>query len=1469
MNSTQQGDFWAKAERPKQSNDGFTLDPNAQPPMRRGKKIFLFSLAAFGVVLIGVLLFLPGIVGAFAPRIVYSQASKFVNGEITLADASLSWSGPQNLKGLTISKNGKVWASCDVEVEAGLLSLALGGADVGTVLVSNADVQVIRDAAGVLNLSTLTKSASSESQDQSKASDPAALPDNLNVTLIVDNLDFSYRDSSAGTPSTVSIDNLDLRAELVRDQPIVLSLKSKSNATNISSDIKLSNWNNGSDLRFERAKVDASIDVSNLPTAVIDAFMPSEINRPDVRRGLGEVVSLAATVKGSRDQGSATFDLRSNGVTITGGLVLKDDSVSTASDLNIDIKGSAICALVPAVDQALLRSTLATLDAPPDVALRISEVRVPFSKGAIQTLRGAAARFDLTTSEFSGGLFIDGTRKRFRSIPMTLSVRTTDLATAIDGSLATDVYIDEVEGGSVSMKLSCGGVLDSKGMFTSNIPKDIRADVSVQKLSTALIQPFVTTTGLDLPRDLGPHLNCTIKAVAGTFSPGEIPPTTVTVDVSAQECSLVSQFTMDSRGIEVVKDSTRLELKSAGRLLSHLASPGSDWRFDPATGSAVLSVSGLVLPRSDAAGFAPHDARLRSSLLLKNLTITPEVEGVPSISLKDMQLGLSAESSKVTAELAGNLAIAGRTSSVNSNIEIPDLILAPREAEVESTPRLSRLRPIGRISFSQIPVDVLRLFHRAPALDVERDIRLIKGVAGDVVDLSIASRPEQGAGVFGVGVNMKSPKLNCSVAGRVSKDHISIGASKISMQVDSSTIENVLEYSKPNNIDVPTLSGASAIDLMIEGFELPLDASSAPVWSRAGNVAISIQSPGQTLLDGLKIMAKDGVQRDLGRAGFQNLKLSVLLPFQTLFGAGQPDARNLDVDFFATVIGPSKSPMCDLRLKGNVEIESAKPVGPLNLDVDVSRIDTRQLAAMVPDAEVALEAVGDSFDIHSTAVITPGKDRNPLNIAGATVVTTNELKSRGISTAEPLVIVLSPSRLELRDSAQVEFSLSPDWFNTLLASGDTKNASLALSKPATLLLSVSSFKIPRDSSSNLKIDCALSTPELRLMDSIGREISMNDLRFIVSTDDSSQTKPVKFSVEVKSAAVDSLATSNPIIINGRLDNVLGERGAFSPAEGLLTLRAELKKFPTVVVDTLADRKGMLVDLLGDVCDISASAERLPLQEFRNLDGRLFGFNLSSPRISTSLNGSITDSVFSSSSPLTVSVVEVTNGLTQRFIGAVPVLKKLEKQLVQSPATITERSLRIPFDSDMRKLSGAVVFDPGEVTYQVNPTLASLLKNTAIRSDGIMGNKLQPATVNFTKGVGVLEKYTLPLGEFSVGLEGKVDLVGQKVEMIVWLPASQLADAVTGKVTTLLSAGSTSTSDSGTVMSTLLELVPNWPFKVAGPLSTPASSLTLDTDRVLEEFKKNGGYKKLLERIGGSKLKDLLKPKDVPLPSVPK
>jgi hypothetical protein len=158
----------------------------------------------------------------------------------------------------------------------------------------------------------------------------------------------------------------------------------------------------------------------------------------------------------------------------------------------------------------------------------------------------------------------------------------------------------------------------------------------------------------------------------------------------------------------------------------------------------------------------------------------------------------------------------------------------------------------------------------------------------------------------------------------------------------------------------------------------------------------------------------------------------------------------------------------------------------------------------------------------------------------------------------------------------------------------------------------------------------------------------------------------------------------------------------------------------------------------------------------------------------------------------------------------------------------------------------------------------------LKQKGVLGQKLQPVNVAFTDGVGALQRYDLPLGEFTLAVEGEVDLVREQVDIVTWIPATLLADETIGSLAGLLPGGSNPLLSMGDFTAAIREFVPMVPYRTKGPMNSPKSSLVPDGQLLLREFERNGGWQKLLQRLLQKRIGDQFKlPDGLIKPNVPK
>jgi hypothetical protein len=86
----------------------------------------------------------------------------------------------------------------------------------------------------------------------------------------------------------------------------------------------------------------------------------------------------------------------------------------------------------------------------------------------------------------------------------------------------------------------------------------------------------------------------------------------------------------------------------------------------------------------------------------------------------------------------------------------------------------------------------------------------------------------------------------------------------------------------------------------------------------------------------------------------------------------------------------------------------------------------------------------------------------------------------------------------------------------------------------------------------------------------------------------------------------------------------------------------------------------------------------------------------------------------------------------------------------------------------------VQVDPGTVRFATSRLFGEVLSAVRQRAAGEAGQRLEPLTVEIRQGVATLAPWELPLGEFKIRTEGTVDLVANELDVITWIPLSELS-----------------------------------------------------------------------------------------------
>ncbi|MBN4060355.1 hypothetical protein JYT11_00760, partial [Planctomycetaceae bacterium AH-315-I19] len=218
-----------------------------------------------------------------------------------------------------------------------------------------------------------------------------------------------------------------------------------------------------------------------------------------------------------------------------------------------------------------------------------------------------------------------------------------------------------------------------------------------------------------------------------------------------------------------------------------------------------------------------------------------------------------------------------------------------------------------------------------------------------------------------------------------------------------------------------------------------------------------------------------------------------------------------------------------------------------------------------------------------------------------------------------------------------------------------------------------------------------------------------------------------------------------------------------------------------------------------------------------------------------IEGDAKQGVFHAADGARITVMHISKDISERYIETVlPFLTRFEKTAQDDPAEFTADGLTIPLGNDMTKLNGRVRMDLGTVQFSTSTLFGDILDATNNNRTGSLGGRVDPILLTIDKGVLSYERTKIPTGSYVMETRGTIDLVKQKMEIILYLPLSALSKDLRnafGRVPGL--------DDFGLV-----------PIRIKGALNKPKIEPALDL--VLEE-----GVPELIDRVLEDVLKDTL------------
>ncbi len=490
------------------------------------KRVVLTVVGVLALVVALLVVFAPSLASPMVRSMVASKGSPAIPGSMDARSVGLSWFGPQRVRGLTIvDPDGAKVADVDVRVEAGLISLAFGGRDLGVVTVSGF-LDLEKNDAGELNLIRAVSKgtaggsgggAGGSSGGGASGSGGGGIPPSLRATIELDGIRVSYADPqlSARGVEALTLDSILGSVHIQPGEKVEAKIstdiggRSKGGGTFQSGRISGSATIDGLIGADGSINVDAATIVASFTTDDLDAGLADRLVDAPVSfdRAFGSKVKASIEASGAMVKPDARFSVESKYVNAAGAVEFDGDDLITTEPMTATIARQAF----DAIDKAWLAQATGealNIREMPSVAVRIDGVRVPTGQASLASASGSVSvELGAMDALVSIGEGEEATKRRITTSPGTLKLGTESLGErlSLSGNLAFTV--NGREGGTLGADIVATGLVDESGRVRTDELPVLRGSFGLEGVDTGVIQPFVASAGVNMGKEIGPTLS--------------------------------------------------------------------------------------------------------------------------------------------------------------------------------------------------------------------------------------------------------------------------------------------------------------------------------------------------------------------------------------------------------------------------------------------------------------------------------------------------------------------------------------------------------------------------------------------------------------------------------------------------------------------------------------------------------------------------------------------------------------------------------------------------------------------------------------------------------------------------------------------------------------------------------------------------------------------------------------------------
>lgn len=1485
--SGDEGNFWAKASKsakpkkaarssasPDDANWATTVDPRARR-RRLIRRTLWISLAVVLVLGTTLALLLPTIASGFVPGIVKRAAADQIAGNVEVSGVSLSWSGPQVVEKFSLLDGVAPVVEAQLSVPVSLWSLIAGQYNLGKVDLSF-DAEIARDKQGSTNLQRALAPAKNASLP---SKDPARIPPSLMATIQISGSSITITDESAPNQRT-RLRKLDAEIQLEVAKTLKVAFKGIVEGTTkepfgtVEFDARVNKWSDDTGLITPKKLIlDLAFKADQVPTPALD-LLASMQGR--LARALGERVDATSVIAYTPATSTATLRVTSTHASASLNATSDAARVSLSAESPIRLSDTFVREMGSGVQAALAKSGVVELDRWPGLVLTLTKASIPLPTGPDLALGEAEIDAVLEVDSAGGRVKLDAASpwKPLETRPVRLQLKAERLMRELSIKADAGARVAGEDAGTITIDLTAANAIDTYAGLTPE-RLSIKGTARVRSIATALLEPFVLDTGLRLATDIGPTLDIAIEGEQTAGAPA------AAITITSAHLNAQARGTLTPDELRFAGDGATVTWSAAGAYLSRTLDPSSGWKFDPA-GAATLRIPKATYSTAAAKGKSGPNA-LASAL-----------EADASLTLTGLKLLRASPLDPLAASAAAGL-------STTDAIDLRDLTFTA--ALQPDRPYIFTLRAAAASGTAPFQLAADARINRP--LDLLTPAPLEKRIlaSGLTADLRLTDTPAALAGLLVPSVGSLVADLSDALGSRVNatatiKEDNGLIALRADAALDRATIALRADLGK-GSAKISTLSLTSALDrpsldrllkalgvssatgdLQLQG-SLPLvialnpvtipitpDLVPQPQSDQVLTASISTTAPTTWTITPRATTAT--VSSALGdRVTIEPVALEITAAPATILGEGGIVRASLTGG--ARTAGGAR--LGDLSITSSLALAQGRPNGPLQLQLNARAIDCALLGAMMSDPGLPVALVGPSADaqLDLDARLLPDGPATRLDRLTATA----SISGARTRTETPLKLRLSSAgRIELESPLKIVSTPDTQWLNQTLtrAQAEPRIANSATppsppsppSPPRTPItfanltpvmitldkLSLASTIAPGQLPIPEEFDLLVETSQAALAGIDRGPLRLSSLKLRTRWTD---PRRAELLLDVGSAQLGDQPATGPMKLSATIRDALSS-GGVSMQTAKINAEARLPLLPTALIDALAAQGGLLNELLGTSAGIVIKGADYDAGGQRGSAA----IEATSPRATATLAGTFDSGAFRSTSPVEITITEVSPGLSAILAGKQPVFGIIEKRAGDQPARFTSQALSVPLAGDMSMLDGDMVIELGEARVALSPSIGKLLKPLTAAEGAAKLLRYEPLNIAARKGVLQLSKWTFPLDQFTFQTQGSIDLVKREVDLITWVPAGALTGETLGAV--FKQFGALTGKQLATIDDKVLV-----PLRTRGSLNSPVTTPEFNAE-TLDEFKKLAG--RFIEDQIKSKGQELIKERIPGLGGVP-